>query len=113
MAQCLLLTADMFVWVDETGSDARDHIRRYGYALRGMRESSVQPTTKHGQENNAIAGMTTTGVVAPELTESTVNAVIFFDFARGCLIPNTLPFNASNPRSTVVRHGLLDSATHS
>ena len=29
-------TADYFVWVDETGSDARNHIQKYGYALRGI-----------------------------------------------------------------------------
>ena len=28
--------ADYFVWVDETGSDARNHIQRCGYALRGI-----------------------------------------------------------------------------
>ena len=37
MSQCCLFTRDKFVWVDETGSDARDHIRRYGYAIRGCR----------------------------------------------------------------------------
>ena len=28
---------DMFVWVDETGSDLKEMLRRYGYALRGER----------------------------------------------------------------------------
>jgi len=32
MAQSTLFRRDMFVWVDETGSDARDHIHRFGYA---------------------------------------------------------------------------------
>ena len=27
--------ADMFIFVDETGMDARDKIRKYGYGLRG------------------------------------------------------------------------------
>ena len=31
MAQCTLFTRDMFVWINETGSDARDHVRKYGY----------------------------------------------------------------------------------
>ena len=33
MAQCSLFTRDMFVWIDETGSDARDHVRKFEYAL--------------------------------------------------------------------------------
>ena len=37
MSQVLVFQPDMFVWVDETGCDRRDHVRRYGYALRGQR----------------------------------------------------------------------------
>ena len=33
MAQCFMFSRDMFVWVDETGADCRDHIRKYGYAV--------------------------------------------------------------------------------
>ena len=35
MAQRSLLHVDMFVWIDETGSDTRNHIQKCGYALRG------------------------------------------------------------------------------
>lgn len=27
---------EMFVWLDETGTDKRDQLRKYGYALRGV-----------------------------------------------------------------------------
>ena len=37
MVHSSLFSRDMFVWLDETGSDGRDHIRKYGYALQGMR----------------------------------------------------------------------------
>ena len=33
---------------------------------------------------------------------STVDAQIFFDFVRGSLIPNMLPFDGSSPRSVAV-----------
>ena len=36
MAQTFLLKREMFVWVDETGTDKRDQLRKYGYALRGV-----------------------------------------------------------------------------
>ena len=105
MAQCLLFPAEAFVWVDESGSDARDHIRKYGYALRGMPTVS-KALFSRGKRVNAIAGISTTGLVGLELTTSTVNADSFFDFARGCLIPNMMPFNGTNPRSIVVMDNL-------
>ena len=35
LAQCFVFTADTFVWIDESGSDARNHIRKFGYSIRG------------------------------------------------------------------------------
>ena len=52
---------DMFIWVDETGSDRRNSIRSYGYALRGMR-----PVCHHlsvgGRRVSAIPVLTTRGI---------------------------------------------------
>ena len=36
MAEVLLYDLEYFVWVDGTGSDAKSHIRKFGYALRGQ-----------------------------------------------------------------------------
>ena len=36
MAQVLQFPRDFFVWVDETGSDERAHIQRFGYSLLGL-----------------------------------------------------------------------------
>ena len=33
LASIQQFTSDYFVWVDETGSDARNHIRKYGYGI--------------------------------------------------------------------------------
>ena len=35
MAEIAMFSADMLIWIDETGSDRRNSIRRYGYSLRG------------------------------------------------------------------------------
>ena len=40
MAHFFLSKREMFVWVDETGSDARNSLRKFGYTLQG-----VTPTT--------------------------------------------------------------------
>ena len=36
MTQILQYDPEYFVWVDETGSDAKNHICKFGYALRGQ-----------------------------------------------------------------------------
>ena len=83
-----------------------DHIRRYGYALRGVTPEYTQPFCGHGQRINAIVGISTDGVTAVELTTSAVNTDIFFDFAWGSLIPNMHQFNGTNPQSIAVMDNL-------
>ena len=37
MAEVQLYKKEQFVWIDETGCDKRDNIRKFGYAMRGER----------------------------------------------------------------------------
>ena len=104
-AQCSALSVDKFVWIDGTGSDARVHARKYGYALRGLTPVSHRLHTR-GQRINAIAAISSTGLVASELTTNTVDREIFYDFIRGTLIPQMMTFNESNPRSVAVMDNL-------
>ena len=101
IAHCSLFSRDKFVWLDETGSDNRDHVRKYGYALRGMR-----PVTHHflsrGRRTNAIAAMSQDGMIALELVSGAVNGDIFFDFVSSSLIPMMMPFNGINSRSVLI-----------
>lgn len=101
MAQCFLLSRDKFVWVDESGSDARDHIRKYGYAIRGITPVSHRLLAR-GQRVNAIAGLSSSGIVAFEVVKETVSGQTFFDFLRGQLIPQMMPFNGTNPHSIII-----------
>ena len=94
MSQALHYPRDFFVWVDETGSDRRDQIRKFGYALRG--ETPVYHRfLLRGVRISAITAMCTEGVIANELTTGTVDAEKFFDFVRGELIPNMQSFPGS------------------
>ncbi len=100
MAQCLLLDSRMYVWVDETGTDRRDNIRKYGYAIRGVRPVTHRFLAR-GKRINVIAGMSlTTGIVATDMTSNTVNGDTLFDFVRGTLIP--LPFDGSYEPSILI-----------
>lgn len=101
MANSFSFPIDQYVFVDETGNDARDHAKKYGYAIRGV---TPQYYCSHGcgQRVNAIPALCTAGVVAVEIFEHTVTGDVFFDFARRSLIPNMLPYIGSNPQSIVI-----------
>lgn len=101
MAQVLQFPRESFVWVDETGSDARSHIRRFGYSLLGLPPVYTRRLT-HGKRISAIAAICSKGLLAVELTTESVNAECFFDFLRGTLIPNMKPFDGSNSNSILI-----------
>ena len=101
MANASLFTKEMFVFVDETGCNLKDMLRMYGYSLRG--ERAISRTLQiRGQRVSSIAGICSEGVLAVHKTTGTVNGDIFFDYLRGDLLPELLPFNGSNPRSIIV-----------
>ncbi len=60
----------------------QSRLKKYGYSLRGTRP--IYPRILHrGQRVNAVAAITSCGLLAVELTKSTVNGDFFFDFLRG------------------------------
>lgn len=87
---------NIFVWLDETGTNKRDQLCKYGYALRGVTPRCFQ----EGEESNAIASMCMEGLVALELVDGNVNGDVFYDFVRGSLIPNMQIF--PNPHSVLI-----------
>ena len=97
MGQVLMFKRDMLVWVDESGSDKRTHIRKFGYSLRG-----TTPTNTRLLVNNAIAAMSSSGVIALEIQKGTLNGEAFFDLIRGVLIPQTQQFNGQSSNSILV-----------
>ncbi len=101
MATASLFKKDMFVWVDETGSNLKDMLRQYGYALCGERAVSRKMLIR-GQRISTIAAICTEGLLAFDMITTSVNSEHFYDFIRGDLIPELLPFDGQNPRSVVV-----------
>ena len=73
------LNANCFVWVDETGTDARSHIRKFGYSLKGI-TPTCHKFLARGRRISAIAAISTIGYVGVELTYGTVNGDVFTDF---------------------------------
>ena len=95
MANILQYPRDFLVWVDETGSDGRDQLRKSGYTLRGL-----PPVCKRlharGTRISAIVGMSSDGVEAYELSVSSTDSDKFIDFIRRSLIPTMQPFPDKN-----------------
>lgn len=101
VARAMFYNRDSFVWVDETGSDRRKSIRRFGYALRGL-PPVYHSFVAHGKRVSAIAAICSEGLLGVELTTESVDGSKFIDFVRGTLIPNMHAFDGSSSKSVVV-----------
>ena len=98
MASVLQYSRDFFVWTDETGTDRRDQLRKFGYSLRGEPAVCCRILSR-GTRISVMCAMTSDGVLEYEATTGSINADKFMDFIRGRLIPNMQPFP--------VRHSIL------
>lgn len=101
MAEICMYHSDTFIWIDETGSDRRKEVRKYGYSLRGMPPTNCQLRVG-GKRISAIPVMTTRGIEDVYTTASSVSGDEFIYFICKCVLPIIMPFNGSNPRSIVI-----------
>lgn len=97
---------DMLVFVDETGTDRRDCMRRFGYSLRG-RPAVSRKLLVRGQQVSAIVGMCCDGILDLCTVKGSVGTEEFSKFVEECLLPQLQPFNGTNARSVVI----LDNAS--
>ena len=95
-----LFKREMFLWVDETGSDAL--LRKFGYALQGVTPTTHRLLSRSKRISNAVAAISSTGILTYDLTDETVTGEAFFNFITGSLIPNMLPFDGINPHSIAI-----------
>ena len=101
MSEISFFDVIQFVWIDETGCDRRDNIRKFGYSLLG--DTPVYNRFLHrGNRISAIAAVSTDGLLAYEFYKGTVNGETFLDFIQGVLIPEMMPFDGENPRSILI-----------
>lgn len=77
----------------------------YVYSTDSMKLAMI-PVVYHfistGRRTNAIAAICSSGLVSVELTTSTVDQHMFFDYVWGSLIPNMMSINGTNARSIAV-----------
>jgi len=99
--QISIFKKEMFVFVDETGTDRRDALQKFGYNLRGKRATS-QKLLVRGQRVSAVGVLSAKGMLDCHIVAGSVNADRFEEFIEQSLLPHLMPFNGINPHSIVV-----------
>ena len=79
MADILQYPRVFLVWVDETGTDRRDQLRRFGYVLRGQPAVCKQ----HLSRGTRISAMSSDGVEAYELFVGSADSKRFLILSEG------------------------------
>ena len=96
-----LFQPHMIIWIDETGFDKRNGIRKYSYGIRGL--TPFDCTLKlRGKRYSGIGILTTDGVEYVHIVDEKVDGEVFLTFVRKYLLPLLMPFNGSNCKSVVV-----------
>ena len=93
MANILNYPADWLVFLDETGCDNKDGVRKQGYSFVGESPTS-SIFLNRGARISAISALSQDGLTCYELINGTTNGETFHDFVRGSLIPEIQPFPA-------------------
>ena len=94
-------SSSMFIFLDETGTDRRDAMRKYAYSWRG-RPAVAQKLLVRGQHLSSIAIMSNAGLLDCLTVTGGVNRDEFYHFVHSRLLPHLKPFDGSNEHSIVV-----------
>ncbi len=92
---------DMLIFLDESGSDKRDCLRKYGYSLRG-KPPICHNLLSRGEHVSVIAFLSTEGVLDCQVVHGSVNGDVFYDLVEKVLLPHLMPFDGNNPNSVVI-----------
>ena len=91
-----LYNKDMLVFVDESGADRRDSLRKFGYSLRGKRTMS-RKLLYRGRRVSTIAALSVSGMLDYRFVDGKVDGAMFRDFVDRHLLRHLMPFNGTNP----------------
>ena len=99
---------EMLIFVDETGKDRRNYMRRFGYSIGGKPPVSKKVLVQ-GQRVSAIAAMS---IIDCHTVFSSVDSDEFMYFLQHVLIAHLQPFNGMNSHSVVVMDNALIHNVH-
>ena len=101
MSEISIYDPEMLIWLDESGQDRRNAVRRYGYSVRGTRPVKHRLLIR-GIRYTTILIMSKNCVHDVFIAEGSVNGDRFQYFLRTSLLPILHPYNTVNPRSVVI-----------
>ncbi len=100
-AEMSVYKPEMLIFLDETGCDRRNVLRRYAYSLRGKPAKSHKLLVR-GKHLNAITFMSARGILDCHIETDTVDGDAFYTCVQKCLLPHLMPFDGTNPHSVVI-----------
>lgn len=80
-----ILAMERLIFIDETGA-ATNMVRRYGRSPRGLRVKGYAPNG-HWKTTTFVAGLTSSGIIAPFVVDAPMNRAIFTQYVRQFLAP--------------------------
>jgi len=80
---------ERLIFIDETGA-ATNMVRRYGRSPRGQRVKGYAPNG-HWKTTTFVAGLTSSGIIAPLVVDAPMNRAIFTQYVRQFLAPELKP----------------------
>lgn len=95
------IDASYFVWLDKSGVDRRDSLRRMGYSLKGHAPVN-QKLMGCGKRFSALALMSTRGIEDVALLGGGVDGINFCDSIERSVLAAMMPFDGVNPRSILI-----------
>ena len=99
--QIEMMDPSFFLWLDKTGCDRRDSLRRKTYGLRGLPPVGVMLNLAR-KRFSAIAAMSINGIEDVTIYEETVNSEVFSSYIEQTILSLLQPFNGSNPQSILI-----------
>ena len=84
-----LVDPERFVFIDETGAST-NMVRRYGWALRSERLVVAAPHG-HWRTTTVVAGLRSTGLVAPLVLDGPMTGLAFLAYVEQVLAPTLQP----------------------
>ena len=71
----------MFIFLDESGTDHPDSLRKFGYSMRGKRTRSHKLLVR-GKRVSVVAALSTNGMLDYRLVQGGVDAMEFREFVE-------------------------------
>ena len=85
----------MLTFIDETGADRQNLIRKHGYSIRG-KPARIHKLLHRCQHISVIVAISAQGMLDCKIHLESVNGEVFYKFVLSHLVPHLQPFEGYN-----------------